>query len=124
MVMTDPNDDMLEALFAEARGASVAPDDALTARVLADAARVQAAGWARPEVPQPGLWQRFLDMIGGWPALGGLATATVAGFWIGVAPPTSVSDLTASLIGDEVSLSPLGLQDDLFFTDAEGQSDG
>jgi hypothetical protein len=47
----------------------------------------------------------MMDAVGGWPALSGLAAATVAGVWVGVAPPTSVEDWTAALVGDELSVS-------------------
>lgn len=110
MTMTDPKDDDLDTLFAQMQGLAVVPGDALMARVLADAASAQAAGWPVPR-PQPGLWDRMMAAIGGWPSVGGLAAATVAGLWIGVAPPTSLQDITATLIGDEVSLElvPTGL---------------
>lgn len=121
MTMTNPNDDMLDDLFAQASAQPPAqPSDDLIARVLADAASVQPAPAAHV-IGQPGLWARIMDAIGGWPALGGLAAATVAGIWVGVAPPASVSDLTARLMGDTVSV-------DLFSTtlllDAGALSDG
>ena len=98
--MTDPNNEMLDDLFAQARSVAPEPSDALLARVLADAV---------PPAParqqEPSLWSRLLDAVGGWPAVSGLAAATVAGIWIGIAPPTSVQDLTSSLMGDEVSVS-------------------
>jgi hypothetical protein len=103
MKMTDPNDKMLDDLFAQARSIAPEPDDALMARVLADAATMKTP---LPVVAsQPGLWSRVMDAIGGWPAVSGLAAATVAGIWIGVAPPASVQDMTSTLIGDEVSVS-------------------
>lgn len=108
MTMTDPNDDMLDDLFAEARGVNPQVSDDLTARVLVDAGAAQEAAPAPKSVAQPGLWSRLMDMVGGWPSVGGLAAATVAGIWIGVAPPASVENLTASLVGDSVSVSLLG----------------
>lgn len=109
MTMTNPNDDMLDDLFAQAREVSPKPNDDLMARVMADAAAVQ----PRPvavSVARPGIAARILDAIGGWPAVSGLAMATVAGIWVGVAPPASVQDVTAAMMGDEVSI-------DLFATD-------
>ena len=103
--MTNPNDDMLDDMFAQVRSVQSDPSDALTARVLADAVAVQAASVAVQTVPPRGLWARMLDGIGGWPAVSGLAAATIAGVWIGVAPPSSMQDLTASFIGDEVSVN-------------------
>ena len=108
--MTEQNDDFLDDLFATARKPAAAPSNDLMARVMADARATQ-AGFAAPAQTEPtGLMARMLDVLGGWPTVSGLAAATVAGVWIGVAPPQSVSDLTASLLGDEVSigLSPLG----------------
>jgi hypothetical protein len=110
MTMTNPNDDMLDDLFAQVARVDVQPSDALLARVLADADDVQAAFQPEQAATPSGLWTRLLDALGGWPAVSGLAAATVAGVWIGVAPPTSVQDLTASMMGDEVSV-------DLFTTD-------
>jgi hypothetical protein len=110
MTMTNPNDDMLDDLFAQATRVDVQPSDALLARVLADADDVQAGFQPEQTSASDGLWARMLDALGGWPAVSGLAAATVAGVWIGVAPPSPMQDLTASLMGDEVSV-------DLFTTD-------
>lgn len=75
-------DDDLSALFAEARTAE-RPGEALTARVLADAAAVRAATGAR--IPRRRSRDSgFLDAVGGWPGLSGLAAAGVAGLAIGV----------------------------------------
>ncbi|MEJ8561167.1 hypothetical protein QTO30_07975 [Yoonia sp. GPGPB17] len=101
--MTNPNDDMLDDLFAQARRATPVPGDDLMTRVLADADAAQPVSSA--QALKVGLWARLLDGIGGWPAVGGLAAATVAGIWVGVAPPSSVEDMTADLIGDQVSVS-------------------
>ncbi len=103
MTMTDPKHDDLDGLFAEMRATAGVPSDALMARVLADAAAAQPRALPA-SAPQPALWDRVMDAIGGWPSVGGLAVATVAGIWVGVAPPTPFQDLTATLIGDEVSL--------------------
>lgn len=102
MTMTDDKDDMLNDIFATARAQTPKPDDLLMARVLADAARVSAPV---PTISRPGFWARLSDTLGGWPAIGGLAAATVAGVWVGVAPPASVEDLAARMIGDMVTVS-------------------
>ncbi len=99
MMMTNPPDDMLDDLFAQARQLAPVPGAALTARVLADAARPVPV--ARP---QPSVWAQLGAMLGGWPALGGLATATIAGIWIGIASPSVVADYAAALLGEPVSL--------------------
>lgn len=118
--MTDPKDDMLDDLFAEARVVSPEVSDDLMTRVLADAAASQRIEPPRPEV-QGGAWGRLLDMIGGWPAASGLAAATIAGVWIGIAPPAAVEELTAGLLGDTVTIS-LVADSDLF--DLGGFGDG
>jgi hypothetical protein len=94
------DDALLEALFAEAAGDGKpeVPAD-LMARILADAEAMQptaAALAARPA--RQGLFSQFMQAIGGWPSLAGLATATVAGVWIGFSAygtivPSSVADL-------------------------------
>lgn len=100
MAMADDRDhdlDLLEAAFGAARAAARGPvPDALMARVLAD------AGTARsPTVPASApapRWRGLRALVtafGGWPALGGLATATVAGFWLGFAPPAPVEEMLA-----------------------------
>jgi hypothetical protein len=105
MVMTRPNDEFLDDLFARAHKTEATPQDDLVARVLADADAVQAGFRVSPATAAPaGLWVRMLDVLGGWPAVSGLAAATVAGVWIGVAPPASVEDMTAELLGTTVSV--------------------
>ena len=115
MVMTRPNDDFLEDLFARAQKTDATPQDDLVARVLADADAVQTGLRSQPSRPaSPGLWVRMLDVLGGWPAVSGLAAATVAGVWIGVAPPAPVADVTAAFLGATVAV-PL-VPDDLGLT--------
>lgn len=83
----------------------------LLSRVLEDAYEEQDslvmreldAAEARPfETPQDsrrrGLLGGLLDAIGGWPAVAGLATATMAGIWIGYNPPTAFDGLTLSML--------------------------
>jgi hypothetical protein len=95
--MTNGSDDDLTLAFAAARCDAARPaPEALLARIEADAA----AFLPRPR-PEPSVWRRFADALGGWPALGGLATAGVAGFWLGYAPPEAAADLGAALSGGE-----------------------
>lgn len=93
---TEPEDARLEALFAAAREAE-RPGDDLVARVLADAAMVQAA--ARPALsPSPvqrgGVWAGILSALGGWPGLSGVTAAGVAGLVIGLWAPDVVDSLS------------------------------
>lgn len=85
-----PQNDPLEVFFDAARGATPQPSDALMARVLADAEAMQPKS---EPLPRPVRRQGWLAALGGWPALAGLATATVAGITIGVADPASIGDL-------------------------------
>jgi len=93
----DEMDRDLEASFAAAQR-HVPPVSAdLMARVLADAEDLQPAA---PEIARPvraNLFDRLVDACGGWPALGGLVTATMVGFWIGISPPSLIEEPTASL---------------------------
>lgn len=109
MMMTNPNDDMLDDLFATARAGARTPGDDMTARVLADAQTEQDNFAPLSRAKPPSLWFMMKDALGGWPALSGLAAAMVAGVWIGVAPPNAVQDLTAGLLGDEVSVGLMPL---------------
>ncbi len=98
MAERDIEDGILEVHFAAARRAGAELPAALTARMLADAARVQ-ADQATPAPQRPTgrdavagrLWQ-LVRALGGWPAMGGLAAACAAGVWLGVAPPDFLPD--------------------------------
>jgi len=92
VMMTD-ND--LDDLFAAARADVARPSPALMARVLSDATAEQ----LRKPVP---VLRRFrlaalIAALGGTGGLTGLATATVAGLWIGLAPPAAVDDFAATI---------------------------
>ncbi|MCZ0811775.1 MAG: hypothetical protein ACQEVT_00785 [Pseudomonadota bacterium] len=86
----------LRGYFEAGRSHGAQPSGALLARVLADATQAQAAQAAMAMSPgaeparQAGLWQQVLRGLGGWPALAGLATATVAGIWIGFSPASGI----------------------------------
>jgi hypothetical protein len=89
-------DGFLEAYFAAARRGSGDLPAALAARMLADAAEVQAARVAAASAGRAGsgagLVQQFLRVLGGWPTMGGLAAACATGVWLGVAPPDFLPD--------------------------------
>lgn len=126
MKMTDPKTDKhsalemaaLDALLADLAALPVEPAGPdLMERILADAVAAQPA----PVLPGPAVpsasnaestgWRGWLDALGGWPALGGLAAAAVTGLWIGVAPPAAIDDLVAGVLGETVSLDLSGLGD-------------
>ncbi len=99
----DGFDEGLDVFFAAARNSSPAPSPALLRRVMDDAMDVQGARHALPTgrataKRQPSLWVQLRDALGGWPALGGLAMAGVAGLAIGIAAPGGLGDLTRAAI--------------------------
>lgn len=84
--------DELDDLFAAARREQASP--ALLARVLTDAEAVQ----ARPVRRAP-RWRGVLRvMLGGAGALTGMATAALAGVWIGLAEPAPLVAVTEALL--------------------------
>lgn len=95
--MTEPDTFDLETAFEAARAAPPVMPDGLAARIVAD---------AEAELPRAPLWTRIMSAVGGPAGLGGLVTATVVGFWIGVAPPDTMFDPLA-LIGVEASVDAL-----------------
>ena len=104
----------LEAFFQTLKDAPEEASPDLLARVLADAYEEQdaLALQALPKTSDPvkstpsrGLFRSVLDAIGGWPALGGLATATVAGIWIGYNPPAALDTLTLAWMDNSYGAS-------------------
>ena len=110
----------LDALFADARRQDAAPSPDFMERVLQDALQAQVA--AAPVISAPrGSWLRQLvSAVGGWPAVAGLATAGVAGLWIGINPPSAVATTTENLLGTSSDLYLVDLMPSYEFTLAEG----
>lgn len=90
--------DKLDKLLEEAAHAPVDLPPGLAARVLQDASAMSPTARQRPKLS---LVSRISSALGGWPALGGLAAATCAGFWIGFSPPAGMPDAGAFLLGEE-----------------------
>lgn len=94
----------LDDLFALAQDHTVQPRMDLMDRVLSDALAVQALaqrsdeGAAARRRPTVGFWRSALAALGGWPAMAGLVTASVAGVWIGMNPPEVLSDGAATVL--------------------------
>tara|TARA_R100000322_G_scaffold153547_2_gene112009 strand:+ start:628 stop:990 length:363 start_codon:yes stop_codon:yes gene_type:complete len=92
---------MLGEFFAAGRETAPLPSADLLNRIAADAEVVDGARAAsvaaRP--PRRGVFAAMTDAIGGWPALAGMATAAVAGVWIGVAQPVALTSLTGGVLG-------------------------
>ena len=84
------------------------PSEELMARVMADADAVLAERSAGPaqEVARKGWLGAALNGIGGWPAVAGLATATVAGIWIGFAQPGSLGGVADGLLATGSAYDP------------------
>lgn len=81
--MTQPDPFDLEGAFEAARAAPARMPAALADRIVADARALQ---------PRKPIWSRILAAVGGPAGVGGLVTATVVGFWFGVAPPAEGID--------------------------------
>lgn len=96
------DDAELEAFFVAARDEVPKPSDALMARIMADAdgeIATRAAATARPvRRARPGLIASVIGALGGWPAVAGMVTATLAGVWFGFAAPEEVNTLAGGLL--------------------------
>lgn len=100
--MMDDKDFELEGYFAAERDVAAQPSVELMARIMADAhTHIPAAQVA--QTPQPtvrrGMFASLLDAVGGWPSLAGMATATVAGVWIGFSQPAGLDLVAEQLMG-------------------------
>ena len=104
MMTQHKDNDMLEALFQDARRDPPVVPDALMARILADAEAMQ------PDAKRTG-WRSWFAALGGAPGVGGLITATCVGFWIGLAPPSDTLDVAGQLWGvTQSSETPLDIE--------------
>lgn len=115
----DPLDRDFRALKARA-APSDPPSDALMARVMADADAVQEAFMAPPPEPAPSFGVRFVTLIGGWPSLAGLATAGVAGVWIGLTQPDALVEGSQALLFGDLTTAVVDLDPSFGFSDLEG----
>ncbi len=104
--MTDPDAKAVDAALDEASMVRPEVPDHLMNAVMMDAARLQPRVAAA--MPRQSLWDTFLDLIGGWPAVGGLAAAGVAGVWLGAAPPVGLESAAASLLGETEAIDLWG----------------
>ncbi len=97
----------LDALLEQEGKVPVQPSDGLMSRIIQDADQLadqHNTTLVRHSTPNTGgFWHRILAGLGGWPAFAGLATATVAGIWIGYASPVSVGSLSSGLILSDAS---------------------
>jgi hypothetical protein len=88
-------DSDLDDLFAAARRTAPQPPAALLARIEAEAQAVHRA--RQPAPPRPARRFGWVAALGGNGVLAGLATATLAGFWLGFSQPAPVSTLTQTV---------------------------
>lgn len=101
----DEGDGELDGLFDLARRVAPPVSDDLMARILADAdAAVVLAPVSQAPVPLQEGWRGWVAAIGGWPAMGGLALATVVGVAIGINPPSGLSTFTSGILGETLEL--------------------
>lgn len=114
MTMTDRTEDdaLLEDFFVAARARPPQPSAGLMARIVADAAALA----PKPPAPAPrrrtgGGW-RIGDFFGGWSAMGGLATAAVAGVWIGFAGADRFGSVAGGMLGLDQTESSVNLLPD------------
>lgn len=104
--MTEPENTSVDALLDEAASQMPKVPAHLMAAVMHDAARLQPT--TAQVAPPRSLWDSFLDLIGGWPAMGGLAAAGLAGVWIGFAPPATLEAATVQILGAPQTIDLFG----------------
>ena len=113
-------------LFAEMRLRQVAVPRGLMARVLQDAARLQPGAGLRvvqAGLPAPaGFWAQFSAFFGGAGMLAGMATAAVAGVYLGFAQPGPMPQLTDAWLTDP-PLETVDLMPEVETFLNEGQTD-
>lgn len=120
--MTERDLDNLDVFFDAARRQAADPSPDLMQRVLDDALAEQQrlAAQARPQRAARGWLRQLLSAIGGWPAVAGLATASVTGLWIGVNPPAAVSTTAEAYLNSGADTYLVDLMPGFQFDVAEG----
>lgn len=105
----------LDAALAEARVEAPGPD--LVARVLADAALVQAAQAAEAAAtvqrPHRGWFAGLVDAVGGWGAVTGVTAAGIVGLAVGLAAPDTIGGWLENGNLPTAALSGYGVTPDL-----------
>jgi len=110
---------MLEDLFQSARPGAMdslpdatSADDAFLARMMENAfdAQDEIFGFSSDVVsrrvpPRKSLFAVFLEAIGGWPSMSGMAVATLAGLWIGTVQPAALTNLSPLAQADSDSIA-------------------
>ncbi len=122
--MTDNKNNMVEldALLAGLRAQTPSVPDALIARITQQAEIEQKAFMTAPaKTTRRGVLRQFIQALGGWPALGGLATAACAGIWLGINPPQSMALAAETYLGIENAVTLLDMRPDAAF-DLSGEA--
>ena len=99
------DDRALAGFFAAALGDPPQADAGLLARVLQAGLAEQAtrAAARRPVVAAAPARQRFAGWFDGWGAATGLASATLAGLWLGFSPPMGLAGLADGVLGTSLA---------------------
>jgi len=104
------NENDLNTFFEAERKTPPEPSMDFMARILQDAQMHQPAplGVMSARAPKRSVIVDFFgglgDMIGGWPGFAGLASAAVAGVWIGVSPPDTLLDPINTVLGGDTAV--------------------
>lgn len=100
-------DDELDLFFQAARQEHVEPSDSLMAAIMGDAEThmPEVDPLPAPKAQRGGWLSSIFRGLGGLPAAASLATATVAGVWIGFTQPVQLETLSGGLVlsGDYVA---------------------
>jgi len=121
--MTDHRmtDSELEALFAAASAERPGVSPALLKRVMEDAMAEAEARAAPARAPRRavrrGIVAGVIAAIGGWPAMGGLATAGVVGLWIGYSDPGALDAVTQAAQDGGYDMADLVPSLDIYLTE-------
>ncbi len=94
----------LDELFDAARSYDADLPDQLAQRIITDARIVQNERHPNSHRSRPGVLSQIMTLLGGWPAIGGLATACAAGIWLGFAPPAAIPDPISFIQQSEAAL--------------------
>lgn len=104
MTMDDADDKMIDQLLRDVADGTPPPvSSGLMATIASDAASLHEGEEPQP-IEQPGGFRGLWSALGGWPAMGSLVAAGVAGLWIGVSPATGVEGFVADVLGDDLSV--------------------
>ena len=113
--------DPLEAEFSALKRRVEPPSGDLMARVMADADAVQAQILTPLPKARVSALSRVMDVIGGWPTLAGMATAGMAGVWIGVAQPAALLEGSQTLLYGDANAALVDLDPSFGFSDLDGE---